>query len=837
MDFLSAECEEGMQVTNEPKFASYVQNDKPLLIKEGEIFHAVVKERLPNDEAILQIKGEDVRVKIQGHPPLNGKVVIEITDTDEPIPVAKVISETNPALQQIKTGPLHLAEGINLRQQLRADVKRAVDILIDKGIPVTKNTFMQLASFIEKGFGSIEQKLETIASMANKRLEFSPVQIKAVHKALHGTDFSEKLNDLISEIAPEKKQSSASNSFMNEKVFMARQSTDLQESINQIRRALQESKLAEAISLLKKIDSSVPENIKKLFTQAEQLYRAGSHKILEAVQSTEILKDLNLLSKVKNLIQHGESIRDIVNFLRNQLSKEVMESSNFQPSIEYALKLENFAKTSLLEKLQSLDVQNEPTKLSNLQLVINALKKEPDIQKIFAMIKNELIPSLPHDQSYKLKASLTKAVQYAETGRELASRQELMATISQIQTENIDQAVQQQGHALADIYKLNDEFISSLPIQSKDFIVTSITKNFSQMAIDFKEVKRDITKNLQTIQTLIDQLKTRAIVQAKPLLEATIKQLDKAILKSDVMLYTDMETEKKLLRASSLLAEAKKLLQRGDYAQASKIVHDVKNTVDKLMFKPSDIRVKHFVSKHLFQLEQPSLPKQLVHTIHSSMQAVKDVPSARQVYEHLKNLGLTYEADQAHSLVLKGQSQEGSDSSIKGILLKLIQSDAEHPLLQKAEQLVTQLTGQQLLSKTDTSTLQSMMFTLPFLLQDKTEQVKIFVNSKNDQQKVDWENCSLYFLLETKKLGEVGIMLSSVDRTLSITIKNDKPDFKEKIEPLALKAKERLKEIGYNIGTIQFTKLSNESGKEEPKKQVKPLTLPKFTERGYDFTV
>jgi len=159
----------------------------------------------------------------------------------------------------------------------------------------------------------------------------------------------------------------------------------------------------------------------------------------------------------------------------------------------------------------------------------------------------------------------------------------------------------------------------------------------------------------------------------------------------------------------------------------------------------------------------------------TSMQAVRDTASGRQMFEHLRNLGLTYESDQAQSLIAKAKAQEGADSSMKNALLKLTQANQDQALAQKADQAMTQITGQQLLSKTDSS-LQSMMFTIPFLLQDQAEQVKIFVNSKNEQQKIDWENCQLYFLLETKKLGDVGIMLSAVERTLSITIKNDRPE-------------------------------------------------------------
>ena len=61
------------------------------------------------------------------------------------------------------------------------------------------------------------------------------------------------------------------------------------------------------------------------------------------------------------------------------------------------------------------------------------------------------------------------------------------------------------------------------------------------------------------------------------------------------MLFTDMKTEKQLMHASTQLAEAKKLLAKGDHAEASKIVNEVKNMMDRINFKPSEQKIMHYV--------------------------------------------------------------------------------------------------------------------------------------------------------------------------------------------------------------------------------------------------
>src|SRR5690606_3435545 len=152
-----------------------------------------------------------------------------------------------------------------------------------------------------------------------------------------------------------------------------------------------------------------------------------------------------------------------------------------------------------------------------------------------------------------------------------------------------------------------------------DILVTTITKKLSQAAIDFKAVQRDITNSLRTAESLIRQ----APIQARPSLESAIKQLDNAILKSEFMLYTDMKTEKQLLQASSQLHEARKLLNRGERGQASEIIHQVRQTVEKIMFQPSEQRVKHFVSDELMRLEEIPLAKQLSRSIEEPLQTLE----------------------------------------------------------------------------------------------------------------------------------------------------------------------------------------------------------------------
>jgi len=243
--------------------------------------------------------------------------------------------------------------------------------------------------------------------------------------------------------------------------------------------------------------------------------------------------------------------------------------------------------------------------------------------------------------------------------------------------------------------------------------------------------------------------------------------------------------------------------------------------------------VQHFVSKEMLNLERLPLEKEIVRSFEEPYQTLRQEPGARHAFEYLRRLGLTYDSDIAHRLV-SGDGSRTDDASLKNSLLRLIQAEGNNSASQRAEQALNNLTGQQLMSKTDNSGLQTMLFSLPIILRDKLENVKVFLKSSQTKQKIDWENCSLYFLLETKRMGDVGVLLTAVDKNLSVTIKNDRLDFQNKMEPLVRTAKGRLAEIGYKIGTIQFSRLTPLEKTEERKEQ---SNSPSFTERGYDFSV
>ncbi|MBA9026743.1 hypothetical protein [Peribacillus huizhouensis] len=387
---------------------------------------------------------------------------------------------------------------------------------------------------------------------------------------------------------------------------------------------------------------------------------------------------------------------------------------------------------------------------------------------------------------------------------------------------------------------LINEAVQSLKVDSKNVIVTEITEKMAQMAIDFKKVRQEISRNLDTITKMVEHRHVQP-ANVQQIMESTIHKLDKAILQSDFLLYADMGTEKKLLSASSQLAEAKKFLEQGEYAKAHQIVKEVKANVESIIFKPSDVKIKHMITDK-FPIESQSSTKQVANLIHQTVQPFTETGSiSRTVYEMVRKLGLTHETETAVTLMTKSGHQEPNQNNenLKAALLRLIRSEDVKPhLQQQAEQAVQHITGQQLLNKPDSSGLQNLFFQIPYLLDKQVENVKIYLNSRKNGEKVDWENCQLIFSLETKKLGEIGVVLTAANRKVGLSFKSDKEELQRIVSDMTEVTKERFADIGYQLNAIGVKPAELIEENRAAKAIVKPESREALQkEKGFDFSI
>jgi hypothetical protein len=618
-----------MQIRNDLIMNESMTNPFPFSLKEGETFFATIKEKLSDNEAIITVKGQDVHVRFQGEIPNEDKFAVQIIGIKDHVLQVQAVpktAETNDAATRL----LPVSE-----------LEKAEQILLAQGIRLSKEEKAILRRFFEKAQGTLNEKLETIQALANKKLEVTELHLQSIHEALHGEPFGEIL-----------------------------------------------TQLADHLDLLPHLQSSEENNRESVNNET---------KIFNSQTETDLIEDQRISQK----------------------------------------------------------------------------------DRIFA-------------------------------GTEATNGQ---------QTE---------------LPYWNEEWFQTIPVQTKDMIVKTITEKLSQAALDFKKLQIEMNKKLENAAFLLNSGQTLARQQAKQFVEAVINTLDRAILQGDFMLFTDMKTEKQMLQASAKLAEAKQLLTEGKQSDALKIVNEVKNLLRGLRFQPADVKMKHFVSAFHFN-EQEVMPKQqLLSQLAKTLKLpLGEEVSARSMFEQFRQLGFQHEKDVSRAFLLKQPAME--PQNIKALLMKLSQGELGM-IAKQAEHALMNMTGQQLLSKFDANNhMQTMFYQLPVLLHDQIETVHIYLNSRNDEGKLDWQNCSLYFLLDTEKYGKIGILLQALERNLTITIKTDNAQLAEALKSLTEMAKENLEAIGYNVKGIAFAKMNEQ---EEPKTVAETMQEKETNrEKGYDWTV
>ena len=375
--------------------------------------------------------------------------------------------------------------------------------------------------------------------------------------------------------------------------------------------------------------------------------------------------------------------------------------------------------------------KNEVQQADVMQKAIKLIQQEPHFTKVVEGIRNETnkLSGLDRQTTQKLENTLSQAIQLKDQGRELAARQLLAKELTEIgkKLAKSEPQINPTASQEAVQYDMNEQ-LQALNLSTKDILVTRISQKLAQVTADFRNLKRDLTRNLNQVEHSLNTFKNNGAPQAKQVLEATIRKLDHAILKSDMMLFTDMKTEKQLLQASSQLAEAKKLLAKGQHVEAGKIVHEMKNLIEKVVFQPSEQKIVHYVKGESLALNQSAPEQQLLTKMTQAASGTQNnpEPSARQMFEMVRTLGLNHESETAQSLVFQknAQIEQSHEQNLKSILMKLAQGDGQGEqkgLAQQADQALTQLTGQQLLSKSDgNGSLQSYVFQSSLTARRKT---------------------------------------------------------------------------------------------------------------------
>lgn len=193
------------------------------------------------------------------------------------------------------------------------------------------------------------------------------------------------------------------------------------------------------------------------------------------------------------------------------------------------------------------------------------------------------------------------------------------------------------------------------------------------------------------------------------------------------------------------------------------------------------------------------------------------------ILEILKTLGLDYEHNiltalnktknslpsmQPETLVSAStlDSELKNMDNFKAMLLQISESDAVPPVMKEtAQQLIQQLTGQQLFMMSDRTQLFShVTLFLPLQFSSGEQAAVIHIQSRKGKRGgLDAQNCRLLFDLHMKSLGETIVDVQVVKRMVSLQIHNDHPQISALLNSAKEEISASLNKVGYQLITMK----------------------------------
>ncbi|WP_240377623.1 hypothetical protein [Bacillus piscicola] len=829
-------------VTNTPLSQA---REKPLSLKSGDMIRGTIIERKENNEAVIRTGGVKMDVHFKGDVPKDDNVALQVIGKKEGLAVVQAVDAEQKAATRAGTEKASAAAFLKSAGIARPSdqLLTATKTFMKQEIPLSKGALEGLERFLARASGTAAEKAATVEAAAAKRIAITESNLTHIHESLHGKGAHEFVKNHTGDrlTVPDDLQEAVKSAVEKS----TSQSQPLKEIIHNVSRHLQEG--ASAANVRQTIrDQILPHQeltaeqaarIEKALREADVLQKAGIEKLQQALRQAE-----NDITGVKMTESRTGSTAQLVNELLQNIGKAgslqarlerfFSENNTSDKTTEMILKaakqtgqLQEAGNARLLQAILEVEASRETVSFEPYK---KTLLEEPDIHNVLEKLQRDLLPRIPENQKETATDQIKRAVGLAGEGKEIAARK--------LAYETLEGLAETKASAS---YTADEALHSAASLSSKQLLETRITEKLADVAASFQQVKRNTVHQLQQTSHLLEQNK-QAAPQAKQVLEAAIKQIDRTLLRSDVMLFTDMKTERKMLQLSGQLAEAKHLLERGDLRGARTVVKNVQESVERLQFKPAEQRVKHFVTKEEI-LSSGGIKTAVQHVTEQAWYATQE-PSARQLFELIRALGLNRESEISQMLASQGKEQNNASNhqthNLKEALLQLLRNeDSGSKLHQQANQALANVTGQQLLSKTDQGQVpQHLLFNLPLPLKESQEQLQVYVQSRESGGQLDWENCALYFMIETPVLGNIGIVIQSSERQLSITLKNDLPGFSDVMGPLVEKTTNAISELGYDIHDIRYQPFQREEGV-GGQADAGETILPVQTEEGFDYKI
>lgn len=714
----------------------------------------------------------------------------------------------------IKTKDKEKSTGETILESFKSKTD-AVNSLAEKyQVNLTEKDVKEIDNFMKKADGTTDSKLQTLEVAFFKGVEINTDNLDAIHLALNETpdmeidlllqgegEGPESLEDLIDNLKLPDELKSALKGYLAE-------GKSVEEAVRLVaKQILQDLGALNAGSA--GIDlSEIEANLKGVLDSGtlETLVKAVSD-LLNLMEGTEAAVSLPFDSMVQNL-----SLEQLLQYLKvdTELSDKITKGSD-ELNQRIQVLIEEIMGREVSDKTDS-----EGESLGDKNVKVLTAANTGGKVTLHELVNSE---NTNAEQETDDEASLgTSEAQGSETDASSTEGISEEALISVL--EAIAGSLQSAVEAVEATFDV------------KTFIVETITEKSYELQQSFEASKNELVQLTDTSQD----------VSAESIQKA-IGLLEKTMLKSEVTLYTDMHTEKKLLVLSSQLTDAKNLLNSEDQEGALKVVKAVNEALKKIEVNMNPQKLQSFATKRMEETlellkgddkEKPETVKQQVQMLLEIQKDTTGARSGRDVLETLRGLGLNHEMEVSEEIATKNQQvkSEWMSSNVKEILMKLMKEESAD---RSIEETLLSLTGQQMMNDSGQQRQQQFhFFNLPFEDDMEINNMKVYMTGKNSSGVLDANNASLYFGMNLKHYGETGVKVEIKDGSVEMTVLNDNVDvFEAAFETM----KDEVSELGYPEVKIKV----------EAYKEVKPFALQgeiqkneRFTydeQKGFDFKI
>lgn len=714
----------------------------------------------------------------------------------------------------IKANPTQTPKESTVSESLITDYKttasKDVQSIFDKyAFKPTQEQLGQVSTFMNQAKGTEAQKLQTLDVALYKGIEPTVDNLSTIHQAL--THDSEVVKSLVD--AP----------------------------------IALEGEMTEA-SLVKTIESmKLPEAVKA----------ALKRQVAEGVPLKEAIREIvNLINEkfpgsisIKNNASVGEMLKAIQNFTTNNSEKALLflnSDVKIPAQVEANSQTERRSHVRLsAEKISgaekninlSAEVVSEQTSKGHAPTLTKESHEEGSPEKIVLTTNvSESVAKVPN-------ASQTNETMVDASSDSIVETSDNLTSDNLTSDQSIESMVESMVESMIEAMVENMDAVFSSISESmnlKTFLVESTTEATIRAKNTFENFKAETVKLLQA--TVLPQ----NTAQMTANITKAIEKLNHIILKSDVTLYTDMFTEKKLLVMASELEKAQGYVKQGELGKAHEVVKAATSLLEQIRFNPSQRRIQVFAQNKLEKLEkvfegQEKATQKLEHQILKQVESSRDGQGsrmAREILETLRFLGLNHEMEVAESLegVDDETQKDWANGNVKEILLKLMKEDAKDRSVEATEQNLMNFSGQQMMNDTGSGQPPFYFFNLPIMDGEELGNMKVYMKGASKNHQIDWKNAELYFGVTLKNTGSVGIKVKIQQEKVNFEVLSDTDTG---LNTKLAQVLDELESIGFEKGEVISKRFSEDNGivlkpvLEMPQSKMTPVTDGK----GFDFKI